>query len=108
WSDIGPFPRSIETETRELKTLLERAGEKGPFVLVGHSFGGFLAVNFAGYFPNEVAGLVLLDPTPPNFMVGNKSMAPCSLLRSTFAIQGWVGTLGVSWFMDYAEINALS
>jgi pimeloyl-ACP methyl ester carboxylesterase len=64
WSDLGPFPRTPIREADELKRLLERAGEKGPFVLVGHSFGGLLANNFAARYPRAVAGLVLFDPTP--------------------------------------------
>lgn len=64
WSDVGPFPRTPAREADELKQLLERAGEQGPFVLVGHSFGGLLANNFAARYPHQVAGLVLFDPTP--------------------------------------------
>ncbi|MFI9048204.1 alpha/beta fold hydrolase [Streptomyces sp. NPDC053427] len=66
WSDAGPFPRTTAAETGELLTALERAGEKGPFVFVGHSFGGLLVANAARRRPDLVAGLVLLDPTPPD------------------------------------------
>ncbi len=65
WSDPGPFPRSVASEVDELGRLLSSAGEKGPFLLVGHSFGGLLAVNFAHAFPELVSGLVLLDATSP-------------------------------------------
>lgn len=65
WSDTGPFPRTTAREAEELATLLEKAGEKGPFVLVGHSYGGLLAANFARRYPDRVAAVVLLDsPTP--------------------------------------------
>ncbi|MFJ9850404.1 alpha/beta fold hydrolase [Streptomyces sp. NPDC101150] len=66
WSDAGPFPRTTATEAAELLTALERAGEEGPFVFVGHSFGGLLVANAARRRPDLVAGLVLLDPTPPD------------------------------------------
>ncbi|MFF3413571.1 alpha/beta fold hydrolase [Streptomyces sp. NPDC002698] len=66
WSDPGPFPRTTAAESVELLTALERAGEKGPYVLVGHSFGGLLMANAARRRPDLVAGLVLLDPTPPD------------------------------------------
>ncbi|MFG2212124.1 alpha/beta fold hydrolase [Streptomyces sp. NPDC048638] len=66
WSDAGPFPRTTATEAAELLTVLERAGEEGPFVFVGHSFGGLLVANAARCRPDLVAGLVLLDPTPPD------------------------------------------
>jgi len=40
WSDPGPEPRSSLQIAHELKQLLQAAGEKGPYVLVGHSMGG--------------------------------------------------------------------
>ncbi|MGW4562397.1 alpha/beta fold hydrolase [Streptomyces sp. NPDC004561] len=66
WSDPGPFPRTTAAEAVELLTALEGAGERGPYVLVGHSFGGLLMANAARRRPDLMAGLVLLDPTPPD------------------------------------------
>jgi len=64
WSDAGPFPRTTAREADEVLRALEAAGEPGPFVLVGHSFGGLLVANIARRRPDLVATLVLLDPTP--------------------------------------------
>ncbi|MEV7186420.1 alpha/beta hydrolase [Kitasatospora sp. NPDC093102] len=64
WSDVGPFPRTTAVEAEELPAALEGAGERAPFVFVGHSFGGLLVANVARRRPDLVAGLVLLDPTP--------------------------------------------
>ena len=61
WSDLGPMPRTIEKITDELHTLLEKAGIPRPYLLVGASFGGHVARLFAQQYPNEVAGIVLLD-----------------------------------------------
>lgn len=61
WSDMGPHPRTLHQIVYELHTLLERAGEKGPFVLVGHSFGGWVVRLFASTYPEDVAGMVLVD-----------------------------------------------
>ena len=47
----------------DLHTLLHRAGVPGPYVLAGHSFGGLYVRIFAAHYPDEVAGLVLLDST---------------------------------------------
>ncbi|MYD14020.1 MAG: alpha/beta hydrolase [Gemmatimonadetes bacterium] len=69
WSDPGPFPRRTAVEAVELARLLERADEKGPFVVVGHSYGGLLAANFARRYPEQIAAVVLLDASPPDAFV---------------------------------------
>ncbi|CAL9640253.1 alpha/beta fold hydrolase [Streptomyces sp. enrichment culture] len=74
WSDPGPFPRTTAAEAVELFTALERAGETGPYVLVGHSFGGLLMANAARRRPALVTGLVLLDPTPPDAVAFGPSL----------------------------------
>ncbi len=66
WSDPGPYPRRTSREAEELATLLDRAGEKGPFVLIGHSYGGLLAANFARRYPGKTAALIMADGTPPD------------------------------------------
>ncbi len=70
WSQRSPYPRHVKRDALELKKLLDAAGEKGPFVLVGHSWGGFFANNFALNHHDDVAGLVILDGTPPDMITG--------------------------------------
>jgi pimeloyl-ACP methyl ester carboxylesterase len=62
-SDPGPMPRTSAQIAKELHTLLERAGEKPPYLLVGHSFGGYNVRVFNGAYPEQVAGIVLVDAT---------------------------------------------
>jgi pimeloyl-ACP methyl ester carboxylesterase len=62
-SDPGPQPRDALKITDDLHTLLGRAGEKGPFILVGHSMAGLYIPMFANRWPNETAGLVFVDAT---------------------------------------------
>jgi pimeloyl-ACP methyl ester carboxylesterase len=64
WSESGPAPRTSQQIVTELHTLLHNAGIPGPYILVGHSFGGAHVQLYASQYPGEVAGLVLLDPTP--------------------------------------------
>jgi len=66
WSDAGPLPRTAEHIVEELHALLKRAGIPPPYVLVGHSFSGLTARLFAARYPEEVAGMVLVDPIGPD------------------------------------------
>ena len=61
WSELGPHPRTFRQIVYELHTLLERAGERPPFVLVGHSYGGWLVRQYQSTHPSEVAGMVLVE-----------------------------------------------
>jgi pimeloyl-ACP methyl ester carboxylesterase len=61
WSDASPLPRTALNMVTELHTLLARAGVAGPYVLVGHSFGGLLVRLYTSTYPQQVAGLVLVD-----------------------------------------------
>jgi len=61
WSDPTPS-RSIRGYVDDLHELLRRAGEKPPFILVGHSMGGPIVERYAWRYPADVAGLILVDP----------------------------------------------
>jgi pimeloyl-ACP methyl ester carboxylesterase len=65
-SSPGPLPRDGEAVARDLAAALKAAGEKGPYLLVGHSLGGLNMRHFARLFPAETAGMVLVDPSVPN------------------------------------------
>jgi pimeloyl-ACP methyl ester carboxylesterase len=66
WSELGPAPRDAEQIVSELHQLLDQAQVSPPFILVGHSFGGLTTRLFAARYPDEVAGLVLIDPVVPS------------------------------------------
>ena len=61
WSDASPQPRTAREFAIELHTLLANANEPGPYVLVGHSLGGYTVRVYAHDYPAEVSGLVLID-----------------------------------------------
>jgi pimeloyl-ACP methyl ester carboxylesterase len=61
WSDLGPRPRTFRQQVWELHTLLTKAGERPPYVLVGHSRGGWLVRIYQSTYPAEVAGMVLVE-----------------------------------------------
>jgi pimeloyl-ACP methyl ester carboxylesterase len=61
WSTPGAMPRTSDQIAKELYALLTAAGEKPPYILVAHSFGGFNVRIFTAQHPNDVVGLVLVD-----------------------------------------------
>jgi pimeloyl-ACP methyl ester carboxylesterase len=65
WSDDSAGSRDGSAVVADLRALLRRAHERGPYVLVGHSAGGSYAMIYAARHPEEVAGMVLLDSTSP-------------------------------------------
>ncbi|HQR25957.1 MAG TPA: alpha/beta hydrolase [Nocardioides sp.] len=65
WSDDVDHPQDGLTAAADLHALLAAAGEHGPYVLVGHSIGGPYALTYAAQYPEDVAGMVLLDSSSP-------------------------------------------
>ena len=61
-SDPSPATKSVEHMVSELHTLLVSAKTVPPFILVGHSLGGAIVQLYAFTYPDEIAGLVLVDP----------------------------------------------
>ena len=66
WSESAPGPQDGVQTATDLHTLLERTGEPGPYVLAGHSAGGIYVLNFVHLYPQQVAGVVLLDSMHPD------------------------------------------
>jgi pimeloyl-ACP methyl ester carboxylesterase len=66
WSDPGPAPRSTAQIVEELDLLLKTARLEPPYILVGHSFGGYNMQYFAKTHPRAVAGMVLVESSHPD------------------------------------------
>lgn len=106
WSDLGPLPRTSERITRELHTLLERAGVAGPYIIAGHSFGGYNAQLFARNYPDLTAGLVLIDSSHPEQIERLPGPKPGTTKRVRPDSNSYV----VSWFFphpNFPDENAL-
>lgn len=65
WSEPADAPQDGTQIASDLHTLLQRGNVPGPYVLVGHSFGGLYVLTYAARYPDEVAGMVLVDSTNP-------------------------------------------
>lgn len=70
-SDPGPTPRTGADIVQELHTLLKNAGIAGPYVLVGHGLGGLNTRLYAYTYPDQISGLVLIDPVVEEDLVAH-------------------------------------
>jgi pimeloyl-ACP methyl ester carboxylesterase len=66
-SPLSAAPRTATQIASELRAALQSAKIAPPYLLVSHSAGAWYVMAFAAEHPNEVAGLLLVDPTPPKF-----------------------------------------
>jgi pimeloyl-ACP methyl ester carboxylesterase len=99
WSDPARSgtPRTTSHLVDELHALLTGAGISPPYILVGHSFGGMLVRAYAAKYPEQVAGLVLVDPLSPREWL-NVSPAHARMLRLGVKLArrgAWLARLGV-------------
>jgi len=67
WSEVAHGDRDITALTEELHQLLAASGESGPYILVGHSFGANEVLRYAQLYGAEVAGVVLIDGSNPDY-----------------------------------------
>ncbi len=96
WSDAGPFPRTTAREADEMVLALQRAGETGPFIWAGHSFGGLLVANIARRRPDLVHTVVLMDPTPLETIVFGPRLSALSDMRRAAWLGGFAQLFGAS------------
>ena len=80
WSDPPPSPQDGAAVIADLHTLLDRAHIQGPYVVVGHSTGGVYARIFANRYPDQVAGMVMLDSQPNEALSGGLPDFPSQYL----------------------------
>jgi hypothetical protein len=66
-SDTSRIDRTIPNMVSELRGILKNQNIDPPYILVGHSLGGLITRYFAGNYPEEVKGLLLLDPAPESY-----------------------------------------
>ncbi|WP_199553509.1 alpha/beta fold hydrolase [Sandaracinobacteroides hominis] len=84
-SDAGPLPRDGEAVARDLHAALEKSRLKGPYILVGHSLGGLNVRHFARLWPEQVAAMVLVDPSLP-YNGPAADIPPATMARTCLAV----------------------
>jgi pimeloyl-ACP methyl ester carboxylesterase len=102
--DAKPMLTGVEI-AHELRTALRNAGVEPPYILVGQSFGGVYNRIFASLYPNEVAGMVLLDPTQEEFLDWLRIHYPKEMLSKEI-VKNWAEGEGVWETLDQLKVAA--
>jgi pimeloyl-ACP methyl ester carboxylesterase len=109
WSDPSDATQDGERIATDLHTLLQRAHVPGPYVLAGHSFGGLYVRIFAARYPDEVAGMVLIDSTGSALPASTsaQSWGPDDILARASVLASTSARLGVGRLIGLAGYGTL-
>ena len=97
WSEETGRTRTVENIVGELASVLEHSGTQPPYILIGHSFGGLLVRAYAHLRPNEVVGLILVDPVSPQFWAecSARDLGRLQLGAKLSRRGAWLANLGI-------------
>jgi pimeloyl-ACP methyl ester carboxylesterase len=113
WSEPAAAPQDATQIATDLHTLLQRAHVPGPYVLAGHSFGGLYVLTYAARYPDQVAGMVLIDSTAPEPASASSQTATAhgngsyDALGRVAALVSSSARLGLARFVDQFISGAL-
>jgi pimeloyl-ACP methyl ester carboxylesterase len=96
YSDPGPRPRDGEAIVGDLEKLVAASGERGPFVLAGHSMAGLYMRLYAARNPEKVAGLVFLDAAMPEMIDTPGAQRFIGMFTNMARLGAVAGTLGLT------------
>jgi pimeloyl-ACP methyl ester carboxylesterase len=108
WSDPAASPPDGAQIATDLHTLLNRAHVPGPYVLAGHSFGGLYVRTYAAKYPEEIAGLVLVDSTASHDTpVSAPTAGAYSILKHVSSLVATTSRVGLGQFLADADFSTL-
>jgi pimeloyl-ACP methyl ester carboxylesterase len=109
WSDPAPgnLPRTSRRLVEELRLLLGAAGLKPPYILLGHSAGAIHMLVYAKRHPEEVAGMVLVEPSHPEMFTRLKDVPGPGAMRALYGGLAALGRLGALRWVGPAYLKAL-
>lgn len=101
WSDVTSTPRDIDTMLEETRKALELSEINGPYILVPHSMSGLIALYWAQNYPDEVKGIIGLDPTVPNYVKHFYDKSE----KTNFYFMYFISRIGLSRFMPISDVE---
>jgi pimeloyl-ACP methyl ester carboxylesterase len=108
WSDPAASPPDGAQIATDLHMLLDRAHVPGPYVLAGHSFGGLYVRTYAAKYPDEVAGLVLVDSTAGHDTpVSSPTPGSYSILKHVSSLVATTSHVGLGWALANNDFSTL-
>lgn len=109
WSERSPAPRSFGEIAKDLQLLLTKAAVPGPYILVGHSFGGLVVRTFAKQHSHEVARVVLVEAAEEGFVFRPAFMRTVTLHERMYQILAALQPFGIPrlWFETLGPIAKL-
>jgi pimeloyl-ACP methyl ester carboxylesterase len=100
WSDPAPRPHDAYESAADLHQALVETKIGGPYVVAGHSYGGLVVRAFTDLYPDEVAGMVLVDASHPDQWAHIPASRNGRTLAMTNRITGWLAFLGIARLFD--------
>jgi pimeloyl-ACP methyl ester carboxylesterase len=112
WSEPADSAQDGAQIATDLHTLLQRGHVPGPYVLAGHSFGGLYVLTFAARYPDEVAGMVLVDSTAPASVANPGTPSPghggsSNGMRRVSALVSTAARLGLARLYAQSDFGSL-
>jgi len=99
-------PRTIDNLANELNRFLENNRIKGPYILVGHSLGGFIIRKFQNTYPEKVLGLIMVDPSHESLMekiLESKPKEQAEMMRN--GMNGFYATQPIAIQNEFKELS---